>query len=513
MTNFDFISRKVFFICTVNGDGVTINNTNYTTIDVDLLSQAELAAIAKGLQFMEIECSNPSGFNTYLSENSTGSTSGSLDTRYYTEAEIDSYFAGLTKSSVGLSNVQNVDTTTTLNINSSTDKRFVTDSQLIVIENTSNTNTGDETTASIKTKLGTSSTTTDGYLTSTDWNTFNDKQNLITAGTISQYRRGDNTWATLDKSAVGLSNVANVDTTNASNISSGTLANARLTTNLSQIGNETFANGEVVQSFGGVLQNASLTSGTTGMSITNSAGQILFDAPYAKGPLNQKSGIFEDFITYSATTISQVFVRNVSGSGATTTHVTALPSSDLRNGAISFSTGTTGGGASGCATGNLAMINFANIPEGGYEEVGFNFRIPILPDSTQRFLVNMGFGDSAFGGIPTNGAYISIGYTSGNATANTRSNSSGTTQHNIAISANTDTTARIRVSRISGVLYATYFINGTSMGAPIQTNIPSGASREVGIMFGISKFSGATPRTIELDWIYYESFKPRTINY
>lgn len=378
MTNFDFISRKVFFICTVNGDGVTIKNTNYTTIDVDLLSQAELAAIAKGLQFMEIECSNPSGFNTYLSENSTGSTSGSLD---------------------------------------------------------------------------------------------------------------------------------------ASNIASGTLANARLTTNLSQIGNETFADGEVVQSFGGVLQNASLVSGTTGMSITNSAGQILFDAPYAKGPLNQKSGIFEDFITYSATTISQVFVRNVSGIGATTTHVTALPSSDLRNGAISFSTGITGGGASGCATGNLAMINFANIPEGGYEEVGFNFRIPILPDSTQRFLVNMGFGNSAFGGMPTDGAYISIGHTSGNATANTRSNSSGTTQHNIAISENTDTTARVRVSRISGLLYATYFINGTSMGNAITTNIPSGTSRQVGIMFGISKFAGVAPRTIELDWIYYESFKPRTINY
>ena len=496
MTNFDFISRKVFFICTVNGDGVTINNTNYTTIDLDLLSQTELAAIAKGVQFMEIECSNPSGFDTYLSENSTGST-----------------FAGLTKSSVGLSNVQNVDTTTTLNINSSTDKRFVTDAQLTVIENTSNTNTGDETTDSIKTKLGTSSTTTDGYLTSTDWNTFNDKQNLITAGTVSQYRRGDNTWATLDKSAVDLSNVANADTTNASNISSGTLANERLTTNLSQIGNETFANGEVVQSFGGVLQNASLVSGTTGMSITNSAGQILFDAPYAKGPLNQKSGIFEDFITYSATTISQVFARNVSGFGATTTHVTALPSSDLRNGAISFSTGTTGGGASGCATGNLAMINFANIPEGGYEEVGFNFRIPILPNSTQRFLVNMGFGDSAFGGIPTDGAYISIGNTSGNATANTRSNSSGTTQNNIEISENTDTVARIRVSRTGGALSSTFFINGTSMGSAITTNIPSGASREVGIMFGIVKIAGTTPRTIELDWIYYESFKPRTINY
>ena len=38
--------------------------------------------------------------------------------------------------------------------------------------NLSGTNTGDETKATIKTKLGTSSTSTDGYLTSTDWNTF-----------------------------------------------------------------------------------------------------------------------------------------------------------------------------------------------------------------------------------------------------------------------------------------------------------------------------------------------------
>ena len=321
----------------------------------------------------------------------------------------------------------------------------------------------------------------------------------------------DNIAGTMEAS---LSNTQGAGTTDATNITSGTLDNERLTTNLTQIGNETFADGEVVQSFGGVLQNASLASGATGtVQITNSAGQILFDAPYAKGPLNQKSGIFEDFITYSATVISPYLLRTVSGFGATTSIAPALSSGDMRNGVIVFSTGINSGGAAGAASGSLSSINFANIPEGGYEEVGFNFKIPILPDPTQQFLVNMGFGDSEFGGIPTDGAYISIGHTSGNAIANTISSSSGTTQHNIAISANTDTTARIRVSRISGVLYATYFINGTSMGAPIQTNIPSGASREVGIMFGINKFSGYTPRTIELDWIYYESFKPRTINY
>jgi hypothetical protein len=47
-----------------------------------------------------------------------------------------------------------------------------------------------------------SNTTTDGYLSATDWNTFNDKQPLIAAGTTSQYYRGDKTFQTLDTSVV-----------------------------------------------------------------------------------------------------------------------------------------------------------------------------------------------------------------------------------------------------------------------------------------------------------------------
>jgi len=60
----------------------------------------------------------------------------------------------VTASDVGLGNVQNVDCTTTANISDSTDKRYCTDAQKTVIENTSGTNTGDETESSIKTKLG-----------------------------------------------------------------------------------------------------------------------------------------------------------------------------------------------------------------------------------------------------------------------------------------------------------------------------------------------------------------------
>lgn len=58
----------------------------------------------------------------------------------------------LTKSDVGLSNVQNTDTTTTANITDSVNKRFVLDAQITNINNQSGTNTGDETTLSIQTK-------------------------------------------------------------------------------------------------------------------------------------------------------------------------------------------------------------------------------------------------------------------------------------------------------------------------------------------------------------------------
>lgn len=50
----------------------------------------------------------------------------------------------------------------------------------------SGTNSGDETTSSIKTKLGAATTSTDGYLTSTDWNTFNSKEPALTKGNLTE---------------------------------------------------------------------------------------------------------------------------------------------------------------------------------------------------------------------------------------------------------------------------------------------------------------------------------------
>jgi hypothetical protein len=50
--------------------------------------------------------------------------------------------------------------------------------------------------------LSQANTTTNGYLTSADWNTFNNKQPIITAGVAAQYYRGDKSWQTLDTSVV-----------------------------------------------------------------------------------------------------------------------------------------------------------------------------------------------------------------------------------------------------------------------------------------------------------------------
>lgn len=60
----------------------------------------------------------------------------------------DKTFQTLNKTAVGLPNVVNADTTTTANISDSTNKRFITDAQQIVLGNTSNTNTGDQTSVS-----------------------------------------------------------------------------------------------------------------------------------------------------------------------------------------------------------------------------------------------------------------------------------------------------------------------------------------------------------------------------
>lgn len=91
---------------------------------------------------------------------------------------------------------------TTADINDSANRRYVTDAQLVVVGNTSGTNTGDETTATIKTKLGAATTSLDGYLTSTDWNTFNGKVSSSSLSTDNAVVRFDSTTGKIVQNSV-----------------------------------------------------------------------------------------------------------------------------------------------------------------------------------------------------------------------------------------------------------------------------------------------------------------------
>ena len=68
---------------------------------------------------------------------------------------------------------------------STTVKGYMTSAGFTTLAAQSGSNTGDETTATIKTKLGTASSVAEGYLTSAGFVTFNNKQNALTLGNLT----------------------------------------------------------------------------------------------------------------------------------------------------------------------------------------------------------------------------------------------------------------------------------------------------------------------------------------
>lgn len=142
-----------------------------------------------------------------------------------------------------------IDTTTAANITSSTNKRFVTDAQLVVIGNTSGTNSGNVTIGTANglilagqaLSLATASTSVTGALTAADWNTFNGKQpagSYVTSvgGTASRITSTGGTTPIIDISAVyvGQTSITTLGTIgtgvwNGTAIANANLANSAIT--------------------------------------------------------------------------------------------------------------------------------------------------------------------------------------------------------------------------------------------------------------------------------------------
>ena len=157
----------------------------------------------------------------------TGTLSNQTDLQTALDGKVDENTAitGATKTKVtydakGL--VTGGADATTADIADSTNKRYVTDAQLVVVGNTSGTNTGDNATNSQYSGLAASKQ--DTLVSNTNIKTINSTSVLgsgnisvepvITATTSADYYRGDKTFATLNKTAVGLGNVDNTSDAN-----------------------------------------------------------------------------------------------------------------------------------------------------------------------------------------------------------------------------------------------------------------------------------------------------------
>jgi hypothetical protein len=126
----------------------------------------------------------------------------------------------------------------------------------------------------------------------------NAKENSITAGTTSQYYRGDKTFQTLDKTAVGLGNVANTDTTTTANITDS--SNKRFITDTQQT----------------VLSN---TSGTnTGDNATNTTSNTYADGKVADSITDgvttsapSQNAVFDALANKQATLVSGTSIKTI----------------------------------------------------------------------------------------------------------------------------------------------------------------------------------------------------------
>lgn len=157
----------------------------------------------------------------------TGTLSNQTDLQTALDGKVDENTAitGATKTKVTYDSKGLVTAgadATTADIADSTNKRYVTDAQLVVVGNTSGTNTGDNATNSQYSGLATSKQ--DTLVSNTNIKTINSTSVLgsgnisvepvITATTSADYYRGDKTFATLNKAAVGLGNVDNTSDAN-----------------------------------------------------------------------------------------------------------------------------------------------------------------------------------------------------------------------------------------------------------------------------------------------------------
>ena len=188
---------------------------------------------------------------------------------------------------------------------------------------------------------------TNGFLSSSNWTTFNSKENAITAGTTSQYFRGDKTWQTLnsDNTPEGTTNLYYTSARVLNNILTGFS-----TTNSAILGTD-----NILQAFGktqGQLNNlstsshAALTLGTTnGLSLIGQQLSLSLSSSTITGALSNT-----DWTTFNSKQSAGNYITALTGdvtalgpgSVVATIANNAVTNAKIANATIDITTKVTG---------------------------------------------------------------------------------------------------------------------------------------------------------------------------
>ena len=176
--------------------------------------------------------------------------------------------------------------------------------------------------------------TTDGYLSSTDWNTFNNKQGAITTGTASQYLKGDLTLGTFQTDVAattltGFATGANTSVTNADSVETAVeklqgqvdATNATVASNTADIATKadktTTVNGQPL-SANVVLDTDDVAEGSTNLYYTTARARGDAVVNSTAGNETDQAASVDAMKTYVAAQIASTADNTVSTAGGMT---------------------------------------------------------------------------------------------------------------------------------------------------------------------------------------------------
>jgi hypothetical protein len=382
------------------------------------------------------------------------------------------------------------------------------------------------------------------------------KEPVISAGTTAQYWRGDKTWQTLDKSAVGLANVDNTsdlskpvstatqtalngkantshthpqsDITNLTTDLAGKQATLVSGSNIKTInGSSVLGSGDIVVSgsaawgsiTGTLSSQTDLQSALNGKANTSHTHAIS-DVTTLQTELDNRTLVghsnlrllntytyFNEFIN-TVTTSSAGHDVQATNNGTGAASSAQATTATNRIGLLRATTGST-------ATGRTSVSSAASAMRfgGGTWSFEADVNVTTLSNSTERFQLVIGFFDGTGAANQTDGAYFLYdeGGVSTSSTAaaywQTCTVSNSVRSFNTSLVQTTVNAAqwyRLRIEVNAAANSIGFYIDGNLV-ATHTANIPTGSGRETGFGYLLIKSVGTTARTVDFDYMSVES--------